>query len=150
MALNVGDILDHIVSHAMVTARFDSVNQHESKNAPGNGLTASVWVDELRPKRSGLDKTSVRITFVVRIFLNMLADPQDAIDPTIMAAVDALMEAYTGDFSFDGTVFAVDVLGMEGDALGGRAGYVDLDSKKFRVFDITLPVLVDDVWTQTA
>jgi hypothetical protein len=150
MALNVGDILDHIVSHAMTTGYFERVNQHEAKNAPGNGLTAAVWVRTIRPKRSGLDKTSVKVTFTVRLYSNMVAEPQDAIDPDLMKATDALMALYTGDFSFDGTVYAVDLLGEEGEPLQGDAGYVEIDKKMFRIFDITLPVMVDDVWTQTA
>lgn len=150
MALVITDVLDHVVSHALASGWFEKVNQHEPKNAPGHGITCAVWVDKVVPARSGLDITSAQITFNVRLYQNMITEPQDAIDVNLMNAMNALMVAYSGDFTFDGTVYAVDLLGMEGAGLQAEAGYVEQDKKMLRVVTITLPVTVNDVWTQTA
>lgn len=150
MGLVLQDVLDHVVSHAMTTGHFDRVNSHEPKSAPGNGLYCSVWVDNVRMATSGLDVVSATVVFKVRVGSNMIAEPQDGIDPQIMNAVDALMTNYIGDFTFDGTVRSIDVFGSEGEGLSVDAGYVEQDKKMFRIMDITLPVTINDLWTETA
>lgn len=150
MTLEIDAITDAVVSHAMASGHFDRVNAHEPKNAPGNGLTASVWAERVEPiaRRSGLAVTSCRVEFTVRLTTSMLAEPQDGIDPNVLRAVDALFAAYTADFTLDGLVTNVDLLGAHGAPLGGRAGYLQHDGKVYRAFSITLPVIIDDLWEQ--
>lgn len=149
MALNVTDILDGVVSHALASGWFERVNQHEPKSAPGNGITAAVWADRIEPARaSGLQKTSARVVFNVRIYSSMLQEPQDDIDPQIMLAVDDLMTAYSGDFELGGNVRNVDLLGMGGTPLSAQAGYINVSGTMYRVMTISLPVIVNDVWDQ--
>lgn len=151
MALDTQQIIDAVTSHALASGHFERVNGHEPKSAPGNGITGAVWVDATEPARggSGLAATTARLTLNVRLYTSMLAEPPDAIDPRLMAAHDALMTAYSGDFTLDGLVRAVDLLGMAGVPLSSRAGYLTQDSRLYRVITITLPVLVNDVWEQT-
>lgn len=150
MSIILQDLLDHVVSHVMTTGHFERVNQHEPKNAPGNGITAAVWVDDITPVKSGLSMTTVRILFTVRLFTSMLQEPQDSIDSHLTDALSALFDEYSGDFTFDGTVQCIDLLGKEGVALAAKAGYVEQDKKIYRVYTITLPVIVNDAWTQIA
>lgn len=151
MSLILSDLTDHIVSHAASTGYFERINRHEPKNAPGYGLSAAVWVDRVTPvKTSGLASTAIKVVFNVRLFSNMIAEPQDSIDANLTDALNALLSAYSGDFTFDGTVMEVDLLGAYGDALQAKAGYLEQDKKIFRVFTITVPVILDNVWSQTA
>lgn len=152
MALDVTGYLNAIVSHALASGLFERVNQHEPKNAPGNGLTAAIWADRVEPYAlaSGLAATSVKVTFNVRAYSKMLQEPQDSIDPNIVAAVDTLMNAYSGDFTLGGLVRNVDLLGQAGPGLFAQAGYIQQDSKMFRVVTISLTVVVNDVWSQAA
>jgi hypothetical protein len=99
---------------------------------------------------SGLAVSSARVVLNVRIYTSMLQEPQDAIDPAVADAVDALFTAYGGDFELGGAVEAVDLLGMAGPGLSAQAGYLTIADKIYRVMTITLPLLVNDVWTQTA
>jgi hypothetical protein len=119
MSLDSNAIIDAVASHAAASGWFERVNRHEPKNAPGHGLTAAVWVDQLGPvpAGSGLRKTSARVVLNVRVFQNMLAEPQDEIDPNMMSAVDALMTAYSGDFELGGNVRNVDLLAQAGTPL---------------------------------
>lgn len=152
MTLNAQDLVDNVVSVAQASGLFDRVNAYEPKQAPGNGLTAAVWVQSITPyaQVSGLQVTSARVEFTMRLFTNMLLDPQESIDPNLMNAASQMINLFTGDFTLGDSVFAVDLLGMAGVPLGARAGYENVDGKLFRIMDITVPLIVADVWTQVA
>lgn len=150
MTLDAATLTDRIVSHAAGTGHFDQVNSHEPKNAPGNGLSCAVWFQRVEgiPAGSGLASTSALVVFNVRIQTNMLAEPQDRIDETVLAALDDLIDAYSGDFTLGGNVRAVDLLGMSGTRLSAEAGYVNQDGTLYRAVVVTLPLIVNDVWSQ--
>lgn len=153
MAINPQDLIDRLASHAQTTGYFDRVNQHEPKSKPGRGLTCAIWVDRIEPARgrSGLAATSVRVVFNVRVYTNMLQNPQDMIDPQIMIAADALFEAYSGDFDLGGDNQWIDLLGAtQGHDLFGQSGYINIDNMTFRVFTMTVPVIVENAWVQSA
>jgi hypothetical protein len=44
----------------------------------------------------------------------------------------------------------VDLLGAYGAGLSALAGYLNVDNKMFRVVDLTLPLIVNNVWEQVA
>lgn len=151
MAIQSQDLVNRITSHAMATGFFDRVNAHEPKSKPGRGLTCSVWIDRIEParSRSGLTATDARVVFNVRVYTNMLQQPQDAIDPSVMDAVDRLFEAYTGDFDLGSETRFIDVLGMtQGHALDAQSGYINIDNMTYRVITISVPVIVSNAWTQ--
>jgi hypothetical protein len=150
MSLETLAIVEAIVSHAAASGHLDRVQGHEPKNAPGHGLSAAVWVQRLAPLAlaSGLAATSALLVVNVRLYSNMIQEPQDAIDPNLVAAVDALMGAYSGDFTLDGLVRNVDLLGAHGEGLSAQAGYLEQDKKMFRVVTLTVPLVISDVWVQ--
>lgn len=152
MSLNLQAILDAVVSHALASGYFERVNQHEPKAAPGNGISAAVWVNNIAPAvgASGLTATSGRLELNVRVMQNMLKEPQDAIEPAVLAAVDALMSAYSGDFDLGGNVRNVDLLGQAGVPLSAQAGYLPIDGKLYRAMTIVLPLIINDLWNQGA
>ena len=150
MALDINGILDAVASHAAASGYFDRVGTHEPENAPGFGLTAAVWMDRLSPVLSGLASTTGRVVFNVRLFTPMAQEPADAIDPNLTAACDALFRAYVGDFTLGGLVREVDVRGSQGIGLEARAGYIEQDGTLLRVYTITLPVVVNDLWDEAA
>lgn len=148
----VNQLFDSIVSTCLTLGVFESVNQHEPKTAPQAGTYAAVWVDSITPvaRASGLNATSGVVVFNVRCYSSMLQQPLDAIDPGLTTAAMTVMDAFSGDFTFGGTVRDVDLLGMYGQPMGGRAGYINIDGKMFRVFTITIPVIINDLWTQVS
>lgn len=150
MALDIQGILDVICSHALGTGYFESVNQYESKQSPGNGISGAVWVDRVTPvKTSGLANTSIRMELAFRLYSSTYSEPYDDIDPNLMRALDTLMRAYCGDFEVDGQVRHIDIFGAHGSPLESRSGYMNLDGKEFRVFTIRLPLIIDDLWSQS-
>ncbi len=151
-AAAVNSLRDQVVSHALTLGVFDKVANHEPKNAPGNGLFCSIWADTIEPLpgASGLAATSGRVAFHVRIETNMLQEPQDDIDGLILAAATTLIGEYSGHFTLSGTVRNVDLLGAHGEPLKMQAGYLDIDKKLYRIAVVTLPIIINDLWTQVA
>lgn len=149
-------IFDAVVSDVQACGYFDRINRHEPKRrAVLTGLTAAVWVTGIDPisgsAGSGLASTSARIVFMVRGYSNMLKEPQDMIDPQLMRAMSAIMRRYHDDFDFglDPLVRNVDLLGAFGISLSLVTGYLEQDGVMMRIADLTVPVIVNDVWTQT-
>jgi hypothetical protein len=143
----VRDLFDKLVSHAQSLGIFQRVLGHEPKSAPQNGLWCAIWVQEIRPvKSSGMGATSGVVELKARVGKSFIAKPEDGIDPAILSAIATLMAEYTGNFTLGGTVRAVDLLGMEGTAMSAVAGYLSIDGKVFRVMEVTLPVIINDLW----
>lgn len=151
MTILLEDIYDRVASHAKKLGVFENVNKHEPKSAPGNGITAAIWVDRVRPiKLGGMNATSIVLTLNIRIYSSMLQEPQDLIDPKLVRALDRLMSEYTGNFTLDDTIRNVDLLGAHSDGLMAESGYMDMDKKIYRFFTIQLPLIINDVWSQEA
>ncbi|MGW5467685.1 hypothetical protein [Streptomyces chartreusis] len=151
MALGIADLLSRVASHAQATGLFDTVTTHEPKSAP-SGPAAVVWVRSIEPYRgrSGLSKVSVLLTLNVRLYANMLQEPQDDIDRDLVMALDALLAAYSGEFELGDPNRTIDLLGAAGRPLAAEAGYLQHDNIQFRTFVVTLPILINDVWDEVA
>ncbi|MBO3751532.1 hypothetical protein J5X84_36130 [Streptosporangiaceae bacterium NEAU-GS5] len=144
-------IQDALVSHALTLGVFDRVNTHEPlKNAPGNGITCSMWLGPGLPfnRRSGLASTTVRLMFVARLQTAGLQLNPDDVDMNLLDALDVLYTAYHGDFTL-GALGQIDLLGSAGIPLSWDTGWIVQDGKQFRAYLLSIPVLVDDVWEQT-
>lgn len=150
MALDFSSLLNAVVSHAKTLGVFENVMTHEPKAKPGTGISATVWLNSITPAKSGVRSTSLRVELSVRVYMTMLTDPEDDIDLTLVSAVSALMDAYSGDFELGGLVRSVDLLGASGTALSVNAGYLSQDGTVFRVLTVTLPLIVNDVHDQVA
>lgn len=149
--IQVRSVIDAVQSHALASGYFDSVNGHEPKSAPGEGLTYSVWAQQLGPARlSGLASTSARIALTGRLYKPFRSEPDDSIDPDMVDALDALMGAYAGNFTLGGLVRSVDLQGSDGTPLSAQAGYQTIDRQVYRILDITIPLIINDAWTQGA
>lgn len=151
MAVNIASIMAVVQGHAQETSYFTSVLLHEPKNAPGPGLTCAIWEDRIKPVRSsGLNSASALLVLKVRLYVNMLQEPQDAIDAGLTLAADSLYTAYVGDFDLGSEARYIDVFGSDSVEMDCVFGYLEQDKVLFRVAVITLPIIVNDVWTEAA
>lgn len=146
----VDALVNAAASIAMKTNKFRSVSTHEPKSAPGSGLRLAIWAQEITPLpgASGLDSTSGYVTLNARAYGNMLAKPEDEIDPRLMSAAAVLIGAYSADFTLGGLVRNIDLLGMYGQRLGSQAGYLTIAGDMYRIMTVTVPCVVNDMWDQ--
>lgn len=145
-----------VYSSALSIARqlgiFELVVAHEPKAKPVSLPACAVWTQALTPVAavSGLASTSGRLELRARIYLNFLSKPEDRLDPELLRLASTLLGAYSGGFTFGGTVMEIDLLGAYGESLSATAGYIHHDDTLFRVMEISLPIIIDNLWVQGA
>lgn len=152
MTVNASDLHDNVVTVPQRLGIFENVIGFEPKSAPTGTSTCALWLEGVRPypMGSGLAASTGVITFTARVYIPMLSEPLDGVEKSILAAVDGLLTAYSGDFTLDASVRNVDLLGASGQALSARCGYTNIDGVLFRTATITIPLVVNDLWTETA
>lgn len=144
------NIVTALEDHATQLGVFESVNGHEPVGAPASGVTAGLWLSAGRPasRQSGLASTTMLLLVTVRFYVPAAQQPYDSVDPALYTALAALMAAYSGDFDLGGLVKEIDLLGQSGAALSFTTGWVDFDGAKFRIADLTVPLIINDVFDQ--
>lgn len=139
-----------VMSHAQGLGLFGNVLDHEPVSAPGSGLSYAVWVKNVRPvpARSGLASVSARLELNGRIYMPADTEPQGDVDASVTGAVSGLFNAYCGDFQLGGSVAEVDLLGEHGASISADFGYTRFDSTTYRVAMLTIPLIINDLWTE--
>lgn len=150
MSLDVAGIVAAVESQARSIGGIEDVVTVEPKSAPGDGVYAAIWLSDMSPVPggSGLGAVSVVLVLTVRVMKRMLSLPYGQIDPDLLGVTDSLMRAYAGAFTLGGEVRDVDLFGMYGTKMAARAGYLTLDKAMFRVVDISLPLIINDLWSE--
>ena len=153
-------LYDAIVSHAQTSGLFSGgVTDHEPLNPPAAGLSCAVLLGPLVPigRASGLNVTSGRLEFQVRIYSTRVQLPAGGIDRQMLRAVATLLAAYSDDFELlatggipEGLVRMIDLLGAYGTPLQAQPGWLTQDGAPYRVTEITLPLILNDMWGQRA
>ena len=134
------------------TGQFFSVSRHDWRAAPSEpGLVAAIIGQSIMPLlTSGLASVSVRLEVIVRILLKP-GEPEDLVDFALLTAADAVMGAMINDTKLgqaDGSVRCVDILGIEGEPMRASCGWVDIGQTQYRMCDVFIPILINDVWNE--
>lgn len=157
MAVDYRAIRDALADAAHATGYFDQVVTHEPKSAPGKGLFCAIIAGGIAPTlSSGLSSTSAVLRMTAQVRCSMLREPQDDIDLDILEALDTLAAALSGDFDLDVPgVRGIDLLGSMGSPSAGTGaglaaefGYIDQDNHMYRVGELNIPIIINDVWGQ--
>lgn len=153
----VDPIFDAVVSDLNRSGYFSQVIDDTVNKAPDGKLTAVVWVQDIgvAQRASGIASSSAMLTFMVRVFANQVSrNSQYVVEPLprrLLKAVSNLIRRYHDDFDFGGLVRNVDCLGeFVGGGLNATSGYEEIGGSWYRMMTLTVPVIVNDVWTQTA
>ena len=110
-------------------------------------VSGSRVVEPIRS--SGLTSASVRLELQIRLYGSTMAEPYDDIDSNLTKAVEDLFTAYLGDFDLGSNARQIDIFGAHGKPLSVRVGYMNMDGREFRVFQIVLPIIINDVWSES-
>lgn len=146
-----GRLLVAVADAAAQCGWCKSSETFEPKSAPQSDFHFAVCMMNATPtRRSGLISTTFRIELACRIYVSMLREPQSSIDPDITAAAWDLMQSYSAGFTLGGLVQQVDLLGESGEPLDLKFGYIGIDKHLYRIAEITLPVICNDVFDQGA
>lgn len=149
MAFDFQALIDAVASDALVTGVFDAVNTHEPKVPPGNGMTCSIWAANIHPvTSSGLNVVSMLVELTARIQTPTIQQDPNQIDPLIMQAVGTLMIEFGGGFTLGGIVREVDLIGQHSSGLSAKPGYVTQNGTVYRVMDVSVPIIVNDLYTE--
>lgn len=148
--MDAAALFEAMQSTAQKLAIFEDVILHEPKAAPQSLPTLALWLGPLTPlgAASGLSATAVRIALRGRIYISDLQKPEDAIDGKLLMLASQLLGAFSGGFTLGGQVELIDLLGIYGESMASQPGYIDHDSKFFRVQELTLPLIIDALWEQ--
>lgn len=140
-----------IKSQAMESGMFDRVLGHEPKSAPGNRLSCTIWLGAVTPvpAASGLAATTGRVVINARIQTPFLQSNEDQVETNMTRAIVQMIAAYSSDLTVGGTVMEIDLLGAYGVALeASSVGYIEQDGTHYRAAELTIPVIIDALWTQ--
>lgn len=145
-------LTDAIGAMAQSSGLFGAVSYHEPASLPANGINAAVWMQGIGPlkKLSGLSATAARVEYRMRLYTPMTVGDMDAIDPAMTTAASLMIRLLSADFTLGGEVFAADLLGLGGVPLSAKADNYKQGDALYRIYDITIPLLVDNVWAQEA
>lgn len=148
----VANLFAQVTARAQTLGDFQTLIAHEPKAAPVSVPALAFWWNGIGPARgfSGLAATSTRCEFRARVYLDGLAKPEDLTEQKLLFLTAAVMNAYSGSFTLSGTAVEVDLLGSYGSPLEASPGWMEQDSKQFRVSEITIPVLLDGTFAQGA
>lgn len=139
------------MSHAQSLGLFGNVLGHEPVSAPGSGLTCAVWVSRVAPvpAGSGVAAGTGRLELMGRVFMPADTEPADDVDIAVTGAVDALLTALFADFTLGDTIRNVDLLGAHGTPLSAGFGYTSFaGGTTYRVATLTIPLIINDLWTE--
>jgi len=139
-------LFSSIRSIAKELGLFNAVIGHDPENAPPSGVNVSIMLGPVKPvTSSGLASVSGQVTLMVHVWNFAQRRPLDDVDPEVLWATCALMGAFAGGFTLGGTVREVDLF-----AMSAAPGYVHFQEKEFRTMAITVPVIINDMWSESA
>ena len=146
-AAAVTALMSALRSHAQSTGLFADVVAHEPASVPQQGVTCAIWFGAIAPDgaASGLGAVSGTVSFLVQVAASLQQRPLDDVEDRVVSAASGLLAAYSGALTLGGSVRNVDLM-----RLRAQGGYFDQDSAKFRAVNITLPIVVNDLWAEVA
>jgi hypothetical protein len=123
---------------------------HEPVAAPAQVPAVALWGAAVEPVGavSGLSEVSGRLTVTARIYAAKAQLMNDQAEALMLTLTCALLGGLAGAFTLGGTAMFIDLLGAHGQKLTAIPGYLDHGDTKFRVSEVTVPIIIDPLWTE--
>ena len=140
MAFNALGTLRNVQGYLSASGYFANAIVGEPTQPPGHqGITAALFMDSVEVVGTTLSGTIERHSVGLRMYRNMLNDPEGDADTELDQAVAHIEEDLLGDFDLGATIRNLDADGLSVDW-----GYVNVGGIEFRVADMELSFIVDD------
>ena len=144
MAFNPKPIMEKLRSFLAASARFPGGTGIGEPKAPPTSAYASVILGPItltEPTAGGA--TSGRIDLIVRIYRDAINEPLEDTEFLMATTVLELFEDFCGDFDF-GDANVRNLLPLD---MAATPGYQTIGNTLYRVMDITVPLMVNDMTT---
>lgn len=140
MAFNALSTLRSVQSCLSASGYFADAIVGEPTQPPNqHGVTAALFMDSVEVVGTTLSGTIERHSIGLRMYRNMLDDPNGDADTDLDQAVAHIEEDLLGDFDLGESIRNLNASGLSVDW-----GYVDVGGTEFRVADMELSFIVDD------
>ncbi len=137
--------LASILSKVSASGAFVGYQIGEPKSPPsGAGLFAAVFMADVSVVSLTGGTTIERHDVTLRIYRDMLAEPQGDIEKDLAKAVTDISNDLASDFDQGTTVRSIDIGGWYGEPLSTSWGYVEVSGNMYRTADMAIGLIVDD------
>ena len=143
MSFDVTATLRSIESKLLSSGYFKHVQIGEPKGPAEQRFTAAIFMSDVSRADLPLAEVNHVYTVLVRIYDDMLREPQEDVEIEMSNVLDKFLNDLCGEFDLGATIRHVDVGGIWGTALGAKWGYIDLNNWMYRVVDVTVPLVVN-------
>ena len=150
MAFDITSTLRTVESYLSASGYVPSVQIGEPKSPPKSELSAAIFMTSVGIAQLTLNTTIEKHVVTIRLYRNMLSEPQENIELELAKVVQDIASDLLGDFDLGATIRNVDAGGEHGTSLSTTWGYLDVGGTMYRVADINLPLTVDDSATLVA
>lgn len=148
------ELFSKLSSYAKRLGVFDRVEFREPTNKPAGGTALALWVNDYRPPPSGSGVASTSMVLDIRatVFCALGTGKRsaDEIEADVLYAVHRYMKVLSEDFELDRMVRNIDLLGQTGQAMHADFGHLQYEDTWYRIGEITLPLIINDVYEQVA
>jgi len=148
------ELFSKLTSHAKSLGIFDRVEFREPINKPIGGIALALWLNDYQPvpAGSGLAATSMVLDVRATVFCPLGTGKRTAaeIEALVLYAVHRYMKVLSSDFELDRMVRNIDLLGQTGNRMHADFGHLPYEDTWYRIGEITLPLIINDVYEQVA
>lgn len=143
---NLTNTLDRIVTYLQGDGGIRTAQAGEPKSPPTGvqGVFASVIMRSTSIVALTLNGTIEQHVILIRLYRDMLAEPQKSIEVDLATAAQRIQADIAGEYDLGASIRSVDVGGEYGEPMRTDWGYVTISDRMYRIVDISVPLLVDD------
>ena len=148
--IDPGAVLTALLDHARLLGQFEQSRITEYKTPPPNGLCFAVWAETLgsAPEGSGLASTNALVVCMARIYYPAFGKDEALHEVRMLTAAAGYLGRLGEDLTLAGLVRNWDVLGQSGELPQWTFGHASIDNKISRIGDLSIRLILNDVWAQ--
>jgi hypothetical protein len=139
-----------LATHVKALGGIERVQEFDPTNAPGKGITACLVAMSGDPRPpTGLAASALKLVWTVR-FLMPPSQPLGSVDPKLMGKAGNLITRLAADLTLGGLARVIDLRGMAGTSIEVRFGWVEIGGTLYRLLDVIVPLIINDVFPESA